>query len=177
MLYFDCVISFTQTDLKKWTRTFFFLLFYRLGLVATTRKVAEKPFQGGTLQFAGSVRLGPDSRRGCGGHEDSCAIVQSLFGLAGLSRIYPQYDTEPTNLSWGIRGPAHVWFMGSQQSPHFSISTNGLSGPQCMCFCFHLKVELIQWVLFFICSFVLVWQLDGEQTGETWVPRLPFAIL
>lgn len=101
MLYFDYVVSFTQTDLKKRRRTFFFLRFYRLGLVATTREVDEKPFQGGTLQFAGSVRLGPDSRRGCGGHEDSCAIVQSLFGLAGLSasRIYPQYDTEPTNLS------------------------------------------------------------------------------
>lgn len=33
--------------------------FCRLGLVATAGKWPEKPFRGGTLQFAGKVRLGP----------------------------------------------------------------------------------------------------------------------
>lgn len=44
---------------------------------------------------------GAGPRRGCRGHDDSCAVVDSLFGLAELSksRIYPQYDTEPANLS------------------------------------------------------------------------------
>lgn len=85
-----------------------------------------------------------DPRRGCSGHDDSCAIVQTLFGLAELSksRIYPQYDTEPANLSWGIRkSPELMWFMGSQRSPHFSVS--------------YLKVEWIQHVLFILSCLLL----------------------
>lgn len=52
-------------------------------------KVAEKPFQSATLQFAGkagSVIQKRAPRWGSRGHDDSCAVVDSLFGLAELSK-------------------------------------------------------------------------------------------
>lgn len=124
-LFSSWVVIFTPADLQRWTNAFFFVRFCRFWFGGTNQEVAEEPFRGGTLQFAGSKTQKRGPRRGHGGHSDSCAAVQPLFGLAepSKSRIYPQSDTEPANLSRGIRkGPEWTCFLGSQRSPPVSVS-------------------------------------------------------
>lgn len=119
------VVIFTPADLQRWTNAFFFLRFCRFWFGGTNQEVAEEPFRGGTLQFAGSQNQKRGPRRGRGGHGDFCAAVQPLFGLAepSKSRIYPQSDTEPANLSRGItKSPEWTCFHGSQRSPRVSVS-------------------------------------------------------
>lgn len=67
------------------------------------------PLQGDSLPRASvTIIQKPRSRqgpRGPRGHAKFSAIVQALLGLAEVleSRIWPQRNTEPTNLSSGIR--------------------------------------------------------------------------
>lgn len=91
------------------------------------------------------------SRQGQRGHNNSSAVVQPLFGLAELSksRIWPQRNAEPTNLSRGIRkSPQHMWFMGSQQSLHIS------SHPETACTTFNVFFPLVWMCYLFVYLFI-----------------------
>lgn len=79
--------------------------------------------QGDRPRLAGLLCPEAYSRQGQRGHNNSSAIVRPLFGLAGLSksRIWPKCNSEPTNLSRGIRKtPQCMRFKGSRQSLRIS---------------------------------------------------------
>lgn len=88
------------------------------------------------------------SRQGQRGHKNFSAIVQPLFGLAELSksRIWPQHNAKPTNLSRGIRKrPQHMRFTGSLWSLRI------FSHPEMTCPTFNVFFPLA-WVCYYLSS-------------------------
>ncbi len=114
-------------------------------------------WQGDAPQLAGGALVNHNqearSRQGQRGRNNSSAIVQSLFGLAELSksRIWPQHNTEPTNLSRGVRkSPQHSRFTGSRQS--LRISSHPVTACATQCFFHRSWCFIYSYILLFFHS-------------------------